>query len=87
MARNINPKIPAQVEKAILWAMKLHPGKRPTSIEEFIKSLLGKGRIGINTRPSRNNLKSLISNPLERNLFWISITVSFISLIAALIIE
>ncbi|HEY60857.1 MAG TPA: serine/threonine protein kinase [Anaerolineae bacterium] len=87
MPRNINPKIPTQVEKAILWAMKLHPDDRPTNVNEFIKSLLGKGRITINTQPSRNNLKALISNPLERNLFWISITVSFISLLTALFIK
>lgn len=40
--REINPNISSQVEKAILWAMSLHPDNRPTNVLDFRDALLGK---------------------------------------------
>ena len=39
--REINPAISTRVEKAILWAMSLHPNDRPDSIQAFREVLLG----------------------------------------------
>ncbi len=39
--REINPAISTRVEKAILWAMALHPDERPASIHAFRDVLLG----------------------------------------------
>lgn len=39
--RSINPDISLRTERAILWAMSLHPDERPSSIEEFRQSLIG----------------------------------------------
>jgi len=39
--REINPTISPRVEKAILWAMALHPDDRPASIRVFREALLG----------------------------------------------
>lgn len=43
--REINPAISDRVEKAILWAMALHPDDRPASIAIFREALLGDSAI------------------------------------------
>jgi len=40
--REINPRISSHVERAILWAMSLHPGDRPNNVIQFRDALLGK---------------------------------------------
>lgn len=39
--RHINPRISPEVERAILWAMALHPNDRPATIRIFRESLFG----------------------------------------------
>jgi serine/threonine-protein kinase len=39
--RQLNPAISLRSERAILWAMNLHPNERPQNIEEFRQALLG----------------------------------------------
>lgn len=39
--RTINPSISAKTEKAILWAMELHPDSRPENVSEFRDALIG----------------------------------------------
>ena len=39
--RQINQDVSARTERAILWAMALHPDERPESISQFRASLLG----------------------------------------------
>lgn len=41
LPRQINPGISMRTERAILWAMGLHPNERPQSVEEFRQALLG----------------------------------------------
>jgi serine/threonine-protein kinase len=43
--REINPRISSHVERAILWAMSLHPDDRPNNVIEFRDALLGKHEI------------------------------------------
>ncbi|MCX6059848.1 MAG: serine/threonine-protein kinase [Chloroflexi bacterium] len=40
--REINPGISIQVEKAIQWAMSLHPDERPRDVLEFRDALIGR---------------------------------------------
>jgi serine/threonine protein kinase len=40
--REINPNVSARSEKAILWALSLHPDNRPKNVLEFRDALLGK---------------------------------------------
>ncbi|MBI5963530.1 MAG: serine/threonine protein kinase [Chloroflexi bacterium] len=40
--RELNPAISIHVEKAILWAMSLHPDDRPKNVSEFRDALVGK---------------------------------------------
>ena len=39
--RAFNPEISPRTERAILWAMRLHPDERPESVEAFRRALLG----------------------------------------------
>jgi len=39
--RSINPNVSVKTEKAVLWAMELHPDARPESIAEFRDALIG----------------------------------------------
>ena len=59
-----NPAISARVEKAILWAMSLHPDDRPKTIDEFRQTLLG-GR----DAPSRALSRSAFEIPEFNSLF------------------
>jgi len=52
LPRDINPHISSRVEKAILWAMSLHPDDRPETIIEFREALVGHQEI-----PDRDDLK------------------------------
>jgi len=45
LPREINPHLNARVEKAILWAMSLHPDDRPKDVIEFKEALLGNQQI------------------------------------------
>jgi len=39
--RELNPQLSPRTEKAILWAMAMHPNDRPASVAEFRQALLG----------------------------------------------
>lgn len=45
LPREINPRLSARVEKAILWAMSLHPDDRPKNVIEFKEALFGNQEI------------------------------------------
>ena len=48
--RELNPSLSSHVEKAILWAMSLHPDNRPRNVNEFRDALIGKKNTPDNTR-------------------------------------
>ncbi len=85
MPRQINPNISIRSEKAVLWAMSLHPDERPDSVAELRETLLGswdpvqKPRI-----PKRPTLVNLLSEPVERALIWISVLLFLVSLAVTL---
>lgn len=83
--RQINPGISLRSEKAILWAMSLHPDDRPQSVEIFRESLLGSYQ-PVNrpvARPGSSITHYFNTNP-ERTLIAISAGLTLISLIATL---
>ena len=43
--RQLNPAISPQVEKAILWAMEMHPEDRPPDVQSFAKALFAPAEI------------------------------------------
>jgi len=48
--RELNPNLSARVEKAIMWAMSLHPDNRPSTVYEFREALTGNRDIPIKIR-------------------------------------
>jgi len=82
--RRINPSISLRTEKAILWAMELHPDLRPDSIETFRHYLFGTKELPTRpmTRPMRIRTLDVLLEPPESILFGISAVLLLISLIA-----
>ena len=68
--RNINSDISVRTERAILWAMSLHPDQRPKDVEIFRQALLGDWNPV--TRPRAPlpppSLNELLISPTERYL-------------------
>ena len=58
LPRTINPAISPRTERAILWAMELHPDDRPPTAEELRKFLLGTRELPV--RP-QNQIRPKVS--------------------------
>jgi len=85
--RQINPAVSQQTERAVLWAMNLHPDERPESVEYFRQSLLGDHipptRIsGYTPRPY---FREVVWSRPERALLATAALLSLLSLLATLI--
>ena len=82
--RRINPAISMRTEKAILWAMELHPDQRPESIEALRQFIFGTKELP--TRPlvrtGRTHALDALLAPPESILFGISAILLLLSLIA-----
>ncbi len=87
--REHNPSVSPKTERAVLWAMNLHPDERPQSIGEFRIALLG------NWNPNTQSITSLPSPSLadlfslkkETYLAFGCVLMLFISLIFTLLVE
>jgi eukaryotic-like serine/threonine-protein kinase len=84
--REINSSISPRTERAMLWAMNLHPEERPQNVEIFRQALLGdwNPKSQPNAALPTPSLVDLLSSPIERRLIWISVALLFLSLIATL---
>jgi len=85
--RAINPAISPRTERAVLWAMQLHPDERPQNVAQFRDALLGDWNPSLRplTPLPAPALVDFISHPTERSLVWISLGLLFVSLIATLL--
>lgn len=85
--RQLNPDISQRTERAILWAMNLHPDERPQSVELFKQALLGDWDPGSKPRAPlpAPSLADLVTSPAERALIMISGALILFSLAATLI--
>jgi serine/threonine-protein kinase len=84
--RQINPDISVRTERAILWAMSLHPDDRPQTVEAFRQSLLGNWTPPVrplNSLPS-TSVADLLASPVERTLAIISAGLVVLTLILTL---
>jgi len=85
--RELNPDISQRTERAILWAMSLHPEDRPSDVETFRKALLGDWNPITRPRaplPSPS-LVDLVSSPTELALIWLTASLVLVSLILTLL--
>ncbi len=87
--RRINPAITPRTERAILWAMALHPDERPQTIEAFREALLGNREIPtrpvtIIRRPENGSALRALTTPPENILFWTATLLLLVSLVFTL---
>jgi len=86
LPREINPRINSRVEKAILWAMSLHPDDRPKNVVEFREALLGNHEIPDRADLQRSNfdMPAFSILPQEKIAGYAALGLFFIGLIATL---
>ncbi len=86
MPRQLNPAISMRVERAILWAMGLHPDDRPQTVEDFRQALLGDFIPSTRTQFIRPvvSLRAFFARPPERTLFLITLVLSALTLLFTL---
>jgi len=81
--RQLNPDISMRTERAILWALSLHPEERPQDVESFRQALVGDWNP--ETRPRAPlpapTLADLVSSPADLTLIWISAGLVLLSLL------
>jgi len=86
--RTLNPAISPRIERAILWAMELHPNDRPTSAEDLRQFLNGTRELPhrpLGQLRVQNSLLQLVKGKPEQVLIWVSVGLMVVSLVASLI--
>jgi serine/threonine-protein kinase len=85
--RQVNPDLSSRIERAILWAMNLHPDERPQDIDMFRQALLGNWNPPPTTprRQSRPNLRSSLRGRREKIMLGVTGALVLISFVATLI--
>ena len=86
--RHINPDVSPRTERAVLWAMALHPDERPATIDEFRQALLGYRESPTLPLPIRRSrslpVTDYLTHPPEATLAWGAGVLLLISLLATL---
>jgi serine/threonine protein kinase len=84
--RQLNPNVSARTERAILWAMNLHPDERPQDIDTFRQVLLGNQEPTLVRRNSSQTSResSILSSPVDRALALVSAGILIFSLLVTL---
>jgi len=86
--RQINPALSARTERAVLWAMALHPDERPENVETLRRYLFGTQEIP--TRPLSSihkqsiHLRDVFTRPPENTLSWLAAGLLVLSLLITL---
>ncbi len=87
--RQINPAISTRTEKAVLWAMSLHPDERPETINDFRQALFGyreSPTLPLPVRRARPQpVLDYLSHPPEATLAWSATVLLLLSLLATLV--
>jgi serine/threonine-protein kinase len=88
--RQINPGVSNRTERAIFWAMSLHPDQRPESIEILRQALLGTHEpptipTAVSRQQDNPSIWDAIISPPDSILLWIAAGLFLLSLITTLI--
>lgn len=83
--REINSDINLRTERAILWAMGLHPADRPESVDEFRQSLLSDRVTGPHLTTDTTSPLYVLNYPIERSLLAVSLGLSALTLLLTLL--
>ena len=85
--RQINPEISVRTERAILWALSLHPDERPQNVQEFRQSLVGKANSA--TRPRQPvpqpSIADFFGTRVDRILVAFAILMLVVSLLVTVV--
>ncbi len=82
--RQINPDISLRTERAVIWAMGLHPDERPESIEVLRQTLTGE-RITLPRLSNNSGRWHFLTFPIERSLVYLTIGLTFLSLLITIL--
>lgn len=82
--REINPSLNPRTDRAIQWAMSLHPDERPKDVQTFIKALGEDGNIFSQAGIKRSSPNRILQ-PLETTLLTIAGGLTLLGLILTLI--
>jgi len=83
--RKINPNISIQMDRAILWAMQLHPDERPQNITQLKDFFTGKSNVIEKNSVEPMSIKRMIGNPLEKAMLGVSIILMIAGFIGSLV--
>jgi eukaryotic-like serine/threonine-protein kinase len=84
--RQLNQDLTTRTERAILWALSLHPDDRPQEIESFRQALFGNLAPITQPRPLPiPSLADLVSSPAEQILAAVSVFMLLLSLLVTLL--
>jgi serine/threonine-protein kinase len=83
--RELNPDLSSRTERAVTWAMNLHPEERPQNIQAFQQALLGQldPQTRTNGRLPRPTVADILASRTERTLVWFAGALLLLSFIAA----
>lgn len=86
--RQLNPNISSRTERAVMWAMNLHPDERPQTIDVFREALIGNQEIPP-PRPGNHRTRPVsawhvLRSPVEQILLFVLSMLVFLSLIITL---
>ena len=84
--RQYNPDISLRTERAILWAINIHPDERPMDVESFRQALLG-DRVPNDTVRSRvaaPTLDEIVVQPADRVMLFLAVGLLILSLLITL---
>ena len=86
LPRQVNAGISPRTERAILWAMSLHPSERPPTVEAFRQALLGDWNPPTRPLPAapRAQISAVLRSTPERILLYIAGGLVIISLAVSL---
>jgi serine/threonine-protein kinase len=87
LPRKLNPAISPRTERAILWAMELHPDDRPKSAEDLRQFLIGSRDLPIRPQTQirqKESIFNIVGDMPEQILIWISGGLLLVSLVASL---
>lgn len=86
--RKLNPAISPRTDRAILWAMELHPDDRPGTAEELRQTLLGTRELPLRPQIQIHSKVTVPHRPwgkTEQVLVGVTIGLLIVSLVASLI--
>ncbi len=84
--RQINPNLSSRIERAILWAMNLHPDERPQDMDSFRQALLGNWTppaAGSRSQPTPT-IHLILRGQMERILLVITVGLLLFSFITTI---